>query len=128
PGGGREMEPAQPLDSYDVPGAQPLGCGSDRIARLAGAIAIGEPESRPASRTANGLSMKTAIARVVIFSRAIPAHFEPGHCGERAVVGNIANDGKSGTAVGAVNKGIEITAVRRIEHLPETVHTRRDIG
>jgi hypothetical protein len=47
-----------------------------------------------------------------------------------AIVGNVFDDGESGTAIGAVNKRIAIAPIKGIEKLFETVVTggriRRD--
>ena len=50
------------------------------------------------------------------------------HGSLRAVVGNAARDGEARAAIGAVEKGIAIAAVLRIEQLAQTVGARRRVG
>jgi hypothetical protein len=73
--------------------------------------------------------MKAPIDWVMEFARAIGAHFKNRHGRALAIIGNIFDDSKSGTAIGAVNKRITVAAVAGIEEFFKTVlagaHVRR---
>ena len=82
----------------------------------------------PAGGTAVGLGVVAAVADVPVFRLALPTHGKGSHGGQRAVVGDIPDDGKTGAAVGAVEKGVTVAPVPRVSELPETVLTDPHIG
>jgi hypothetical protein len=80
-----------------------------------------------ALRASIRLGMETPIGGVMEFARAIAAHLKMAHGRALAIVGNILDDGKSGTAIGAVDERIAIAPIRRIEKLFETIVTGRRV-
>ena len=92
-------------------------------------MSIQQANSRAALRASIRLSMKAAIGRVMEFARAIAAHLKMSHSRALAIVGNVLDDGKSGTAIRAVDKRITVAAVAGIEEFFKTVlagaHVRR---
>jgi hypothetical protein len=72
--------------------------------------------------------MKTAIQRVLIFRLAGRTHLEGGHGGQGTIIRHIRNNGKTGTAVGAVGKRVSISPVFGVKHLLPTFITRGHIG
>jgi len=86
----------------------------------------------PADRTGIGLGMKSTVEWIIVFGLAVRAHAEMAHGGLGAVIGNVIDDGISRTTVGAVNKGISISTIVRIEKLIFTViadgYIRRNQG
>src|SRR4030095_13474350 len=102
---------------------QPRGAG-DRVAyKDLVPSGIQKANSRAALRASIRLSMKAAIGRVVEFALAVVTHFKTGHGRALAIVGNVLDNGKSRTAIGAVNKRIAIAPIRGIEKLSEQVVT-----
>ena len=92
-------------------------------------MTIQQPNSRAALRASIRLGMKAAIGRVMEFARAIAAHLKMSHGRALAIVGNVLDDGKSGTTIRAVDKRITVAAVAGIEEFFKTVlagaHVRR---
>ena len=74
-------------------------------------VVIGQLKLRAADRAGVGLGMKAAVQRVFVLPLAIRAHLENGHGGQRAVIGNILDDGEARAAVGAVGERIVVAAV-----------------
>jgi hypothetical protein len=72
--------------------------------------------------------METAICRVVVFSLAISAHREAFHRGVLPVVRKPFDDRKARAAVGAIGKGIAISAIGIIENFAQTIGARSDVG
>jgi hypothetical protein len=76
--------------------------------------------------------MEAAILRVLILGKARRTHGEPAHSGHGPVIGNVLNDGVSGTAVRAVDEWIPVTAVAGIMELSQAIfahaHIRGDEG
>lgn len=67
--------------------------------------------------------MKTPVAGILILGPTGSTHRKQRHAGVGAVVGNRPNDGKTGTAMGAVGEGITKTPVQWIEDLLPTCRT-----
>jgi hypothetical protein len=115
----RQVKSAQTPDRHDLALAQPP-------LRLAN----GRGQLRPAFRARIRLRMKAAIARIVIFRLARPAHVEARHGGVRAVVWNVADDRIARPAVGAIGEGVAKPPVGRIGEIAVAVracrHVRRD--
>ena len=88
----------------------------------------GEPQRRPAVRAGDRLRVEAAVGRVVVFGGAALAHRERRHRGGRSVVGQGADDGEPGTAVGARHEGVPVTTVARVEQLGDAVVADGDIG
>ena len=72
--------------------------------------------------------MITAGLNAVVFRPAGRAHLKPPHRGQRPVIGQALHDGKSGAAVGAVDKGVAVAPVSPVPQLPETVGTGGNVG
>ncbi len=78
-------------------------------------------------RAGIGLSMKTAVQRILIFLAALRTHREICHRSLGPVIGNVFNNGKTRPAVGAVGKGISITPVGRVPDLSLAIFADSDI-
>ena len=61
--------------------------------------------------------METAVGRIVIFGSALGAHRKLGHGSFGAVVGQVTHDGEARPAIGAIDEGVMVAAVLRIEQL-----------
>src|SRR5512138_807850 len=122
------MKPAESLDGNDIAFTQEparfedrrhttLDAGNfggtyrERLADLA------QRDEWPAIGTGNRLGMEAAIQRILIFVAAAIAHAEFRHRREGAVIGNVLDDREARSTVGAVNEGIEIAPIARIEQL-----------
>jgi hypothetical protein len=133
-----QVESPQPLDGQDAAGQQELLCGGqDGLGvRMVGAGGDGpaggvrQPDMRAADRAGIGLGVKAPVRRVIIFPLAVRAHGEDAHGGVGPVVRDVGDDGEAGAAVGAVDEGIAVAAVGRVEKLPQAVwaggYIRRD--
>ena len=71
--------------------------------------------------------MKPAVHGIIIFSPAGRAHLKSFHGGLGPVIGNIFNNGKSWTAIGAVDERIFKPPVCRVLHFQKTVFADRHI-
>ncbi len=74
------------------------------------------------------MSVKPAVAHVVIFPLAQHAHREFLHRGIRPVVRHRLDDREARSAMGTVGERIAIAAIARLENLHHTVRAGRDIG
>ena len=75
----------------------------------------------PTNRAGIGLSVKPAVHGIIIFSLALGTHLKVSHGGFGPVIGDIIDDGVTGTAVGAVNKRVLITPVPRVQQFLQAV-------
>ena len=71
--------------------------------------------------------MKAAVGGVVVLRLARVAHAEGGHRRPRPVVGNVTDNGEARPAVGAVDEGVEVTAVARVKELAQAVSADGDV-
>ncbi len=124
---GRQVIAADALDRDDLPGPQQRGCLGHRVARQLGPGLVGQPQPRPAVRTADRLGMEPAVGGVVVFRRAGGAHGEPGHRGQRPVVGHAAHDREPRSAVRAVDERVAEPPVGRVGQLGQAVGARRGV-
>ena len=85
-------------------------------------------ESRPALGTSIGLRMKPAIRWIFVLGEALFAHREAGHGGQRPIVGNLASDGVTWAAIGAVGERITVPAIFWVAEVPQAVVAGRDVG
>jgi hypothetical protein len=74
------------------------------------------------------MSMKTAIAWILVFGPACHAHREAAHRGIRAIVGQGLDYAKAWAAVGAVRERVLIAAISWLEDVAETVSTSGVVG
>src|SRR5690242_14906081 len=65
--------------------------------------------------------MKSSIERIFIFTAAGPTQGEWRHGGGGAVIRQLANQGVTGAALGAINKRITEAAVVRILHFAQAI-------
>jgi hypothetical protein len=82
---------------------------------------------RAAVVASHWLCMKAAVENIDVFAVALLTHFERLHGSFLAVIGQIADDGKAGAAVGAVGKRI-IDAVWLVLHVVQAVVANGYIG
>ena len=127
--GAGEMHAAEALDGHDLPGPEHLAGSLQRRLVPVGtrALRVPEPEMRPADRAAVRLGVVAAVFDVVVFPLAVGTHGEAPHGGERTVVGHVFDDGEAGAAVGAVEEGVAVSPVARIEQLLPAVLTETDV-
>ena len=92
---------------------QPAGSSNSILLRDRLAFAVDQLQTGSAAGTGIRLGMEAAVQGVVILMLALRTHGEVTHGGHGTVVRNIFNDGKAGTAVGAVGKGVAVAAVFR---------------
>jgi len=71
--------------------------------------------------------VKAAVQRIIIFGLAGGTHLEGSHGGQGTIIRHIRNNGKTGTAVGAVRKRVSIAPVFGIKHLLPTFIARGHI-
>ncbi len=135
-----QVEASQPLDSDDPP------VGQNRLGKVEGLFALRpvagvgwpkggfrgphrrhKPQARAAQRTSVRLRVEPAVGGVVIFGFAGRTHGKYGHRSPWAVVGQVAQNRESRTAIRAVEKRIAIAAIGRIEKLPNTLVASGDV-
>lgn len=92
------------------------------------AAGIKQEESWTTLGAGGGLRVKAPIKWIFVLSPASLAHREVTHRGPCSVVRNVFDDGEARTAVSAVNKGIAVTAILRVEQLGETIDAGSDVG
>ena len=85
---------------------------------------------RTANRAGRWLGVKAAVERIIVFRLAVWTHFKTGHGGLWAVIGNIADDGESRSAIGAVDEWVTVASIGRVEEFAAAVradgHIRRN--
>ena len=123
------MHAAEALDGHDLPGFEHLTRGVQRrlVALGARPVRADKEQMGPADRAAVRLGVVAAVFDVVIFPLAVRAHGKAAHGGQRAVVGQVPHDGEARAAVGAVEKGIAVAPVLRVEKLAPAVVTEADV-
>ena len=77
--------------------------------------------------TGIGLGMKAPVGGLIILGLAGGAHCKMPHGRFGPIIGNIVNDGVTGSAVGAVDKRIVIAPVAGIQQFSQAIVTNRDI-
>jgi hypothetical protein len=65
--------------------------------------------------------MEPPVSRIIVFSLTSGAHRKFLHGGVGPIIGDIINYGVTWSAVGAVYEWISISAILRIEHLPDAI-------
>lgn len=90
--------------------------------------AIHQPNLGSTFKTSVRLSMKPSIGWIVILALTRWTHLEMLHRSKRSVVRNILDDGVARSTVCAIDEGIEIASVARVEQLTQTFITNGDIG
>jgi hypothetical protein len=71
--------------------------------------------------------MKAPVGGVIIFRLALPAHLKVLHGRLGPVIGDVIDNGISGTAIGAVYKGVAMPPISGIEHFIQAVIANADI-
>ena len=120
--------PPSPLTARILPARMRAAASGIAAAELAAGPGVAERQARPAGRAGDGLGVVAAVERVLVFPAAVRAHREPGHRRARPVVGQAADDGVAGPAVGAVREGIAVAALARRLDLLEAVGAGGDVG
>ena len=72
--------------------------------------------------------MEAPVERIGIFLRTGGTHGKDIHRGGGPIVGKALDDGEARAAVGAVDEGVVVTAVRGVEKLAEAVGAGSDVG
>ena len=85
------------------------------------ACASQQRHPRAAFPARHGLRVEAPVAHVVVLGRALLAHRKHAHRGQRAVVGDAFDDRVARAAVGAVDVGVAVAAVLRVEHSREAL-------
>ena len=123
-----EMETAQTLDCDNLRGKKPGSGICDRVGTFDDlSRPIPEFDARAALPASVGLGMKTPVERIFVFRQTCRAHRKRRHRGARPVIRDIANDGKARSAVGAIDEGIAIATVARVEHFTHAIRADRDV-
>ena len=122
-----QMETAEALDGNDLPFPQRLLGKRNRVAGYRIAVGIQKAQRRPADRTAVRLGMIASVFNVVILAVAVRAHGKSFHGGLRPVIGHILDDGQPRAAVCAVDEGIAVTPVLRVQQFPQAVRADGDV-
>ncbi len=91
-------------------------------------LSDGHGQLRPADGATRGLGVEPPVGRIVVLGAALPAHREPGHGRVATVVRHLPDDREPRTAVGAVDEGVVVTAVARVEELAEAGVAGGDVG
>ena len=126
----REVVPAKPLDRHDLARTQRRHGSAQRglCHRRGARSSHSSPGQRwAADCTGNGFRVEPAVARVAVLSLTGTAEREWPHGGLGAVVRKFLDDGRPGSAVGAVGERVAIAAVRRVKQLAQTVVTGGDV-
>jgi hypothetical protein len=71
--------------------------------------------------------METPVCRIFIFLPALLAQPEDRHGGSLAVIGDIPDDGEPGPTIGAVDEGVVVASVSRIEELFKAIIASGDV-
>jgi len=74
------------------------------------------------------LGVEAAVAGIAIFGSAIRAHLEGCHGGLGPVVRDIFDDSKTRPTIGAIDEGIEVTAIGWIEELGKAIRANAHVG
>ncbi len=97
--------------------------------------AVGEPsvvrpvaQRRPAVGAAHRLGVEAAVGGVGVLAGTVVAHGEAGHRRGGAIVGQRADDGEPGPAVGAVDERVPVAPVGRVAQFGRAVRAHRDVG
>ena len=127
--GAGQMHAAEALDSHDLPGFQHLAGLLQRRLVALGALPRGVDEEQvgAADRAAVRLGVVAAIFDVAVFPLAVRAHGKAPHGGQRTVIGQVPHDGKARAAVGAVDEGVAIAPVLRVQQLAPTVVAQAEV-
>ena len=128
PGKAGKVHPAETLHGDDFPLFKVLSRKLGGVAREPFTVTVEEEKLRPALGAAVRLCVVAPVAYVRILLRARRAHFKLAHRGLCPVVRDVTYDGKSRSAVGAVNKGVTVTPVALCPKLSQTVAAYADIG
>src|SRR3990170_8736388 len=83
---------------------------------------------RAANGTSIRLCMEPPVLRILMLMIARGTHRKILHRSVGTVVRKGFDDREPGAAVGAIGERIEVSSIRDVEHLPETIGTCRDIG
>jgi len=78
--------------------------------------------------TCIGLGVESPVLWIVVFVPTLFTHPEMFHGCVRSIIGDVINNGISGTAVGAVDERILMATVTRVQELMKAVFTYGNIG
>src|SRR5450759_1652651 len=87
-----------------------------------------KPDLEAAGGAGHRLCVKSAVEWVFVFLFARRAEWETGHGGVGPIIRDVVDDAKARAAVCAVDEGVTITAVGRIEEFSLAVRADRDVG
>lgn len=126
----QQVESTQTFQSDNLAISQRCNCGSNRFIGSSHHLAAWIPKfsSRPTLGAGDWLCVKTPVSRGLVLSLAVGAHLERGHSGIRAVVGQALDYAVARAAVSAIDEGVAIAPVGRVEHFAETFRADRDVG
>jgi hypothetical protein len=72
--------------------------------------------------------MKPPIAGIMVFCSTTGTHGENLHGGALSIIGDVLNNAVPRPAIGAIEEGVEISAVLGGEELTEAIGTCRQVG
>ena len=124
-GAAGEVKTAQAFDCHNAIGGEDLGATRDdgiacleRIAHCGLVIFAFAPcDVGTAHKAGIRLRVKAPVKGAAVLVGAVGAHGKSAHGGLDAIVGQVANDGKARSAVGAVDEGVMVASVCGIEEL-----------
>ena len=82
---------------------------------------IGDPQGGATHRAGIRLGMKAALGGIIVFPLAVRALLEQRHAGVDPIIGNAAHNTQARAAVGAVDKGITVTAIIEIKQFLQAI-------
>ncbi len=124
------MVASQPLDSEDVTATEGLCRPRNGRARACQQRAFGVEVvvARPAAGAGHRLGVEAPVQGITILVGTISAERVGRHGGVGAIVGQRRNDRVAGPTVGAVDEGVEVARVLRIEELSQAVRADGEVG
>ena len=122
-----EVKAADALDGDDAAAGEGAAGAGDGVLTTTGFIAD-DVELGAAVVAADRLGVVAAAVGIRVFCGAVGAHGEFLHAGAFTVVGHGVEDGEARAAGGAVDKRMEVAAVRRVEEFFAAFVAGGDVG
>jgi len=118
------MITAQPLDGDNLAGLQERNCPGERVSLKGNAGERKEGQVRAARRAGDRLGVVAPRGWIPVLGATGGTEGKISHCRLRPVIRDAGDERKTRTAVGAINKGVVITAIVRVEELGEAIVTK----
>jgi hypothetical protein len=123
------MKTSETFHRDDHAAAHRIDCGPQGVIVLCQhpALCVPKLKVRAIHRTGIGLAMKAPVQGGVVLGSAALAHDKMVHRSVGAIIRQRLDDAEAGAAIGAVDKGIAMTPIVRLEDLAQTTPAGRDI-